>query len=311
MKIVIELLLLAVGFVMLVKGADWFVDGAAGIAERFGIPQLVVGLTIVAMGTSAPEAAVSITAALKDNAGITIGNVVGSNILNILIILGITAVITSVAVSASTVRYEIPYMIVITLLLMFLGYTGGKVTFWEGAVLWVAFILYLGYLLYMAKKNREVVAEEAKQTSLLKLVLLTVIGVVLVVWGSDVSVDAASELAEIFGMSQRLIGLTIVALGTSLPELVTSVSAAIKGKADIAIGNIVGSNIFNILFVVGTTALITPVAFETAFLIDSAIAVAAGVLLWLCVFRKRRLERTGGVIMLVCYAAYFVYLIQG
>ncbi len=311
MKIVIELLLLAVGFVMLVKGADWFVDGAAGIAERFGISQLVVGLTIVAMGTSAPEAAVSITAALKDNAGITIGNVVGSNILNILIILGITAVITSVAVSASTVRYEIPYMIVITLLLMFLGYTGGKVTFWEGAVLWVAFILYLGYLLYMAKKNREVVAEEAKQTSLLKLVLLTVIGVVLVVWGSDVSVDAASELAEIFGMSQRLIGLTIVALGTSLPELVTSVSAAIKGKADIAIGNIVGSNIFNILFVVGTTALITPVAFETAFLIDSAIAVAAGVLLWLCVFRKRRLERAGGVIMLVCYAAYFVYLIQG
>lgn len=311
MKIVIELLLLAVGFVMLVKGADWFVDGAAGIAERFGIPQLVVGLTIVAMGTSAPEAAVSITAALKDNAGITIGNVVGSNILNILIILGITAVITSVAVSASTVRYEIPYMIVITLLLMFLGYTGGKVTFWEGAVLWVAFVLYLGYLLYMAKKNREVVAEEAKQTSLLKLVLLTVIGVVLVVWGSDVSVDAASELAEIFGMSQRLIGLTIVALGTSLPELVTSVSAAIKGKADIAIGNIVGSNIFNILFVVGTTALITPVAFETAFLIDSAIAVAAGVLLWLCVFRKRRLERAGGVIMLVCYAAYFVYLIQG
>ena len=291
MKIVIELLLLAVGFVMLVKGADWFVDGAAGIAERFGIPQLVVGLTIVAMGTSAPEAAVSITAALKDNAGITIGNVVGSNILNILIILGITAVITSVAVSASTVRYEIPYMIVITLLLMFLGYTGGKVTFWEGAVLWLAFILYLGYLLYMAKKNREVVAEEAKQTSLLKLVLLTVIGVVLVVWGSDVSVDAASELAEIFGMSQRLIGLTIVALGTSLPELVTSVSAAIKGKADIAIGNIVGSNIFNILFVVGTTALITPVAFETAFLIDSAIAVAAGVLLWLCVFRKRRLNR--------------------
>lgn len=311
MKIVIELLLLAVGFVMLVKGADWFVDGAAGIAERFGISQLVVGLTIVAMGTSAPEAAVSITAALKDNAGITIGNVVGSNILNILIILGITAVITSVAVSASTVRYEIPYMIVITLLLMFLGYTGGKVTFWEGAVLWVAFILYLGYLLYMAKKNREVVAEEAKQTSLLKLVLLTVIGVALVVWGSDVSVDAASELAEIFGMSQRLIGLTIVALGTSLPELVTSVSAAIKGKADIAIGNIVGSNIFNILFVVGTTALITPVAFETAFLIDSAIAVAAGVLLWLCVFRKRRLERAGGVIMLVCYAAYFVYLIQG
>ncbi|MBS6195917.1 MAG: calcium/sodium antiporter [Clostridiales bacterium] len=305
----IQILLLVVGFAMLVKGADWFVDGAAGIAGKFGIPQLVVGLTIVAMGTSAPEAAVSINAGLKGNAAITIGNIVGSNILNILIILGITSVIVAVAVARSTVRVEIPYMLLITLLLLGLGYTGQEITFVEGIILWVAFLIYLGYLFWMAKKNKEE-EEEAKEQPVWKLLLLTVIGLGLVIWGSDVTVDAATSIAEAMGMSERFIGLTIVALGTSLPELFTSVSAAIKGKADIAIGNIVGSNIFNILFVVGTTALITPVVFEPAFLIDTVIAVAAGVLLWLCVFKDRILSRAGGVIMLVSYAAYFVYLLR-
>lgn len=309
MEMLIQILLLVVGFAMLVKGADWFVDGAAGIAGKFGIPQLVVGLTIVAMGTSAPEAAVSINAGLKGNAAITIGNIVGSNILNILIILGITSVIVAVAVARSTVRVEIPYMLLITLLLLGLGYTGQEITFVEGIILWVAFLIYLGYLFWMAKKNKEE-EEEAKEQPVWKLLLLTVIGLGLVIWGSDVTVDAATSIAEAMGMSERFIGLTIVALGTSLPELFTSVSAAIKGKADIAIGNIVGSNIFNILFVVGTTALITPVVFEPAFLIDTVIAVAAGVLLWLCVFKDRILSRAGGVIMLVSYAAYFVYLLR-
>ncbi|MGN0324458.1 MAG: calcium/sodium antiporter [Oliverpabstia sp.] len=308
MEILLQLLLLAVGFVMLVKGADAFVEGAAGIAEKFGIPQLVIGLTIVAMGTSAPEAAVSITAALKGNAAITIGNVVGSNILNVLVILGITSVIVSVAVARSTVRIEIPYMLVITLLLLVLGFSGNKIVFWEGVILWAAFLLYLGYLFYMAKKNRQV-EEETEKKPLWKLLLYTVLGLVFVVWGSDVTVDAATAIAKAVGMSERFIGLTIVALGTSLPELFTSVSAALKGKADIAIGNIVGSNIFNILFVVGTTALITPVVFESGFVIDTLIAGGAGVLLWLCVCREHKLKRMGGVMMLVGYAAYFCYLI--
>lgn len=310
MEILWQVILLAAGFVMLVKGADWFVEGAAGIAEKFGIPQLVVGLTIVAMGTSAPEAAVSITAALKGNAAITIGNVVGSNILNVLIILGITSVIVAIAVAHSTVRIEIPYMILITLLLLVLGHTGNKITFWEGVILWAAFLLYLAYLFYMAKKNKEEVEEKNKEKPVWQLLLLTAIGLVLVVWGSDVTVDAATAIAKAAGMSQRFIGLTIVALGTSLPELFTSVSAAVKGKADIAIGNIVGSNIFNILFVVGTTALITPVVFEPGFVIDTLIAAAAGILLWLCVFRDKKLSRAGGAIMLAGYAAYFVYLIR-
>ena len=310
MEIIIQLALLAFGFLMLVKGADWFVEGAAGIAEKFGIPQLVVGLTIVAMGTSAPEAAVSITAAMKENADITVGNVVGSNILNILIILGITSAIVTVAVAKSTVKIEIPYMIFITLLFMGLGFTGGEITFWEGVILWAAFLLYLGYLFMMAMKNKEEIPEEQEMLPVWKLLILTVGGLLFVVYGSDVTVDAATAIAKAVGVSQRFIGLTIVALGTSLPELVTSVSAARKGKADIAIGNIVGSNIFNILFVVGTTALITPVVFASNFLIDTAIAAAAGLLLWICVVKDRKLSRPGGILMLLCYGGYFIYLLQ-
>lgn len=310
MELFIQLLLLAVGFIMLVKGADWFVDGSAGIADRFGVPQLVVGLTIVAMGTSAPEAAVSITAALKGSADITIGNVVGSNILNILIILGISSVIVPIAVAKSTIRYEIPYMLVITALLLVLGWTGNVIGFGEGVVLWIAFILYLGYLFLMAKKNKEEISEEAVELPLWKLIVAAVLGLILIVWGSDVTVDAATALAKYMGLSERFIGLTIVALGTSLPELFTSVSAAMKGKADIAIGNIVGSNIFNILFVVGTTALITPVAFVSGFAIDTIVAIAAGVLLLVCVLRRQKLTRTGGVLMLLGYAAYFIYLLR-
>lgn len=306
--ILLSVLLLIVGFAMLVKGADWFVDGTAGIARRFGIPQLVIGLTIVAMGTSAPEAAVSITAALKDNAGITIGNVVGSNILNVLIILGVSSVITALSIQSSTIKYEIPYMILITLVLLFMGYTGGSVSRLEGGILWILFLVYLFYLYRLAKNGKEEKVTETK--SPLSLLLSAVIGIVLIVWGSDITVDSATEIAKVVGLSERFIGLTIVALGTSLPELVTSVTAARKGNADIAIGNIVGSNVFNILFVIGTSSLITPVPFETGFLIDTTISALIGVLLLISVFRTKKLTRPWGILMLVCYAAYFIYLIQ-
>ena len=310
MEMILQVLLLVLGFLMLVKGADWFVDGAAGIADRFGVPQLIIGLTIVAMGTSAPEAAVSITAGLKNNAGITIGNIVGSNILNILIILGITSLIVAVAVANSTIRYEIPFMLFITVLLMGMGYTGQNISFWEGIVLWIVFLFYLGYLFVMTKKKQEDQSQEYQKLPIWKLLLAVLVGLVAVVWGSDITVDAATALAKGFGLSERFIGLTIVALGTSLPELVTSVSAAIKGKADIAIGNIVGSNIFNILFVVGTTALIIPVVFEPKFLMDTFIAFGAGLVLLLCVAKRKKLVRMHGVIMLIGYIAYFIYLMM-
>lgn len=312
MEILLQCLLLVVGFVMLVKGADWFVEGASKIADKFGIPQLVIGLTIVAMGTSLPEAAVSISAALKGSAEITIGNVVGSNILNVLIILGLTSVVRTVAVQMSTIKYEIPFTILVTVLLAVLGLTDNSVARLDGVILWVFFIGYMLYLLKMAKNGApmEDVAEAEENESIWKMLLMVVIGAVLIVAGSNVTVDAATALAQIFGMSERLIGLTIVALGTSLPELVTSVTAAIKGKADIAVGNIVGSNIFNILFVVGTSALITPVVYGSNFMIDSIVAVAAMVVLLLCVFKKQKLNRIGGVVLLLGYVAYFVYLIQ-
>ena len=310
MELLVQVLLLIVGFVMLVKGADWFVDGAAGLADRFGIPQLVIGLTIVAMGTSAPEAAVSITAALKDSAGIAVGNIVGSNILNVLIILGLTACVATLSVAKSTIRIELPYMIAISLLLLLFGWTGNEITFWEGVGLWVAFLLYLGYLFRMAKKNKETPPEEASSRPLWMLLVLSIIGLVLIVWGSDMTVDAATALARYFGMSERFIGLTIVALGTSLPELFSSLTAARKGNADIAIGNIVGSNIFNILFVLGTTALITPVPFAARFTVDTIVAVLVGVLLLVCVARSKKLTKPTGILMLAAYAAYFIYLLQ-
>lgn len=305
---VLQVFVLLVGFLLLVKGADWFVEGAAGIARKLGISQLVIGLTIVAMGTSMPEAAVSITAALNRNAGITIGNIVGSNILNILIILGITAVITNVAIQKSTLFYEIPFMIGITILLMVFGITDSKVTLIEGVIFWILFIMFLGYLFVMSKKGIDQEEEEVKDIPAWKCILFMLIGGIMVVKGSDFAVSGASEMARFFGMSERFIGLTIVAFGTSLPELVTSVTAAKKGNAGIAIGNIVGSNIFNILFVIGTTALICAVPFESKFIIDSVIAVMSGIILWLGTIRNKELRKPCGIVMLLGYVAYFVYL---
>ena len=309
-QLLLQVVLLVLGFVMLIKGADWFVDGAASLAGKFGIPQLVIGLTIVAMGTSAPEAAVSISAALQDNAGITIGNVVGSNILNVFVILGLASVIIPIAVKKSTIKYEIPFTILVTGVLAVLGLWDNKISTLEGVILWGLFILYLGYLFWMTKKGEaEVEESESKLDKIWKMIVFILIGGGLIVWGSDVTVDAATSIAKYFNMSDQLIGLTIVALGTSLPELITSVTAAKKGNADIAIGNIVGSNLFNILFVVGTTALITPVVYAQSFLVDSIVAVVSMVLLLLLVLNKdKKLKRWGGAILLVGYAAYFAYL---
>ncbi len=306
-KIILQFLLLVVGFVMLVKGADWFVEGTGGIARKLGIPQLVVGLTIVAMGTSAPEAAVSVASALKGNADISVGNVLGSNIMNVLVILGITAVIISITIEQSTVKCELPFMIFISVVFVIMGYTGGQITRTEGIVLWILFIAYLAYLFWSAKSKKEESEEVEKSTWL--LIVLAIIGGAIVVWGSDVTVDAAVNIAKAFGVSERFIGLTIVALGTSLPELVTSVTAAKRGNAGLAVGNIVGSNIFNILFVIGTSALIVPIHYGKAFLIDGCFAIGAAVLLWIAVARRKELVRGWGIVLLLGYVGYFIYLV--
>lgn len=310
-----HIIILFIGFILLMKGADFFVDGACAIAKRFGISEMVIGLTIVAMGTSLPEAAVSLAAAWKGNADISVGNVVGSNILNILIILGITSVITELMIQKNTIRYEMPFLILITAVLLFMG-MDGEIAFYEGIIFWILFLVYLGYLFKISKKEdgKDPMEEEEPtkkpETSVLKSIVFTLIGLVMIIVGSNFAVDAASSIARLIGLSERFIGLTIVALGTSLPELVTSVTAARKGSADIAIGNIVGSNIFNILFVLGTTALIISVPFRIQFRVDTMIAVGAAVLLWICSMRNCRLGRKAGTVMLLTYAGYFMYLLK-
>ena len=297
-----NIILLVLGFILLLKGADWFVDGASSIASRFGIPQLIIGLTIVAMGTSLPEAFVSITAALKSNAAITIGNVVGSNILNVGIILGITALIRPLHIQNSTIKYEMPFMMLVTLVLILQG-INHTISRFDGIVMWLFFLGYLYYIFKMSKNQME--ETETKKTNPLFIPL----GLVCLMVGSNFAVDAATNIAISLGVSQRFIGLTIVALGTSLPELVTSVTAARKGNADIAIGNIIGSNIFNILFVVGSSALITPVPFESHFIIDSFVAILIGLVLYLCTKKTRVLDKKTGILLLVTYSIYFIYLL--
>ena len=307
MNIILQLLLLTVGFVMLVKGSDWFVDGAASIAAKFRIPQIIIGLTIVAMGTSAPEAAVSITAASAGSADITVGNIIGSNILNVLVILGLSAAIIAVPIGKSTQKVDAPFMIAISAIFLLLGWDG-KITRLDGVILLVFFVSYIGYMIWEALHSNEE-GDEIKDMKIWQMILATIGGLALVVWGADVAVDAATELATIFGMSERFIGLTVVALGTSLPELFTSVTAARKGNADIAIGNIVGSNLFNILFVVGLSSMIIDVPFAANFRIDMAVAIAAPLFMWLASMKGMKLVRWHGIVMLLGYVAYFLYLL--
>lgn len=318
MEIAIQIGLLIVGFVLLIKGADWFVGGASKIADKFGIPQLIIGLTIVAMGTSAPEAAVSISAGIKNtaennSAAIAIGNILGSNILNVLLILGITSLIMTIPVQLSTIKYEIPFMIIVTAILAGIGYTKGYLGKADGLILWVLMLIYMVYLIMMAKKGQISVGVEESEVkvneNILMLLVLLLIGIAAIVWGSDITVNAATSLARIFGMNERLIGLTIVAFGTSLPELITSITAAMRKNADIAVGNIVGSNIFNILFVIGTTSLITNVPYNYSFNFDSVVCIATAVLLLVCVVRKKRLTRMHGIIMLCAFCLYYGKLV--
>lgn len=333
-----QLCLLVVGFVFLSKGADWFVDGASWIARKFGIPQIVIGLTIVAFGTSLPEAAVSITSAVQESAELAIGNIIGSNILNIFLILGISALFASLTVQKTTLYIEIPYVVIISIVLMIMGFIGGQLGWIDGLILWVLFILFFVYLIVLSKKGKdknpelmdpaqgaqqsEVVVEadgtakvEKKGVEAVKMLAKLIVGISIVVLGSQMAVNGARTIAREVGMSESLIGLTIVAFGTSLPELVTSVAAARKGECDIAIGNIVGSNIFNILFILGTSALITPIAYNTDFLtgftFDNIMAIIAAVVLFMCIIltKDKKLKKTGGIVMLVIYAAYFAWLV--
>ena len=309
---------LAAGFFMLIKGADWFVDGAGGIADRFGISQLMIGLTIVAFGTSAPEAAVSITAATKGSGvDIAIGNVLGSNIMNVLLILGLSALICPLPVQKSTKKIEIPFVILISCLVLVLGNFDGELARTDGFIMLGLMAVFLIYTIILAKKGGNGGEEEAtaRKLPVYELLLNIVCGGAAIVLGSDITVSSATEIARELGMSEKLIGLTIIAFGTSLPELITSCVASAKKKPDIAVGNIVGSNIFNILFVLAASAAITPLPYKNAvtgadFLTDNIVAIAAVLILFAAVLNKdSKIKRSAGFIMFLSYIAYFAYLL--
>lgn len=313
---IVSLVLLVAGFVLLIKGADIFVDGASKVAAKMRIPLIVIGLTIVAFGTSAPEAAISITSACQGTAGIAVGNVIGSNILNVLLILGISALFAKLPVKKTTLKYEIPFVAFITLVLLGIGCLGWDLNRIDGVILAVLFVLFFIYLIRLSKSGSgtadDDVPELTEKDTVPKMILFILLGLAFIVFGSDATVAGASEIASQLGVSDRIIGLTIVAFGTSLPELVTSVTAARKGKTDIAIGNIIGSNIFNILFVGGIAAIVSPqpIPFQPSFIIDSIVAFISAVVLGLFVLKNKSLGKAGGITMLVMYGAYFAYLLS-
>lgn len=312
---IINIALLLVGFILLIKGADVFVEGASKVATMLSIPQIVIGLTIVAFGTSAPEAAVSIASSYKDSAGIAIGNIIGSNIANVLLILGVSGTISVLAIKKNTFYVETPFVILITIVLLMLGRNGGSISKLDGVILWILFLAFLFYLYILTKKGDEDAIDDVPELNendrLWKLILMIILGIVCVVIGSQVTVDASTSIAKSLGVSDRIIGLTIVSIGTSLPELVTSVSASLKGKNDIAIGNIVGSNIFNILFVLGTAALVAPsgIPFASGFMIDGLIAIGAVIMFMMFIGKNMKLKKLGAFIMLISYVSYIMYIL--
>lgn len=311
MDLVLNVVLLIVGFVLLIKGADFFVEGAAGIADKFHIPQMIIGLTIVAFGTSAPEAAVSISAGLKGTAGIAMGNVLGSNVLNILIILGLTACISTLRVKPSTIKFDMPFLVVVSATLVAMCVIQGEMNTISAIILTVLFVIFFAQMIRSTLKQRSENNEESsdKKRSILMLIVMTVGGMIAIIFGSDIAVDNAVEIAKVFGMSDALIGLTVIALGTSLPELITSITAARKGNADIAIGNVVGSNIFNILFVLGATSYIATIPVETNFIIDGIVGLIAAAFLYLFAAKNKKLGKGYGIPVVVAYVIYFIYLI--
>ncbi len=337
--IILAVLFLVGGFVLLVKGADWFVDGAAGIAEKLRVPQLVIGLTVVAFGTSAPELATSVTSALEGNIGFAVGNVLGSNITNILLILGLSACFCALPAQKDLLRLDLPLLLVSTVAVILFGYFDDKIGRLEGGILLFANIAYIVFLILWTIRKRkkeptmstlndhDVVVEEEKAETPKKgfaawyekmkahtwfLAVATVVGLGLVIGGAMLAVDGAETIAYAIGLSERVVGLTVIAIGTSLPELITCVVAAKKGETDIAVGDIIGSNLSNIMRVVGICALISPLPFSSegvSFLTDGIIAFGAAALLAIFVYwRGNKVRRWQGAVMLLGFVAYYVYL---
>ena len=319
------ILLLAVGFAFLVKGADFFVEGSSSIAKKLKVPPIIIGLTIVAMGTSLPETAVSVTASLVQNNELAVSNVVGSNIFNLMFVIGVCSILTPIMVQKATVVRDIPLSLGCALFLLVLGIsglgdkTGMTLGHADGVIFLIVFAGYIFTMVRSAMKARaagqkveiEGVEEcdNMKELSYGKSILFLIVGAAAIAFGGDLTVDTASRIAIELGMSQTLVGLTIVSIGTSLPELVTSVVAARKNEVDMAVGNAVGSNIFNILMVLGISSAISPVALIRENIIDIVLLMVFSVMVWIFAGTRKKIERKEGIIMVVVYLVYCAYII--
>ena len=312
MQLLKSLIILIVGFVLLIKGADFFVEGSSAVAKRLRIPSMIIGMTIVAMGTSLPECAVSVTASLTGNNSLAISNAVGSNIFNLLVVCGVCALFQPLEIKKETLKREFPFSVLVAVIIGIMGLIGMKVGHVEGIILVVLFAVFLYGMVRIARNTRKagelVEEEEIKDLPLWKCLVFIGGGLVAIVIGGQVVVNCSETIARGFGLSETLIGLTICSIGTSLPELVTSVVAAKKNQAGMALGNVIGSNIFNILLVGGLASAISPIAMNMNNLIDIVILVIVSVYIMALVWKKQLLTRAGGVSMLVVYAAYMVYI---
>ena len=308
------IVLLVAGFVLLIKGADFFVEGSSGVAKKLRVPSIVIGLTVVAMGTSLPELAVSVSAGLAGNNSLAISNVVGSNIFNLMVVVGMCAVMSPIVVDKVLIKRDIPISIGAAALLLILGIIGMQVGVIDAAILAVLFVAFVSALVVSAlkaRKNGEVEEEEEdeKIRALWALILFIIGGAAAIICGGTLVVNSAETIATAFGMDDTLFGLTIAAIGTSLPELVTSVVAARKGEVELSLGNAIGSNIFNILLILGTAGILSPMAMLTENIIDIAILIACSLFVWLVAWKKKKLGRIEGIAMVAVYAAFMAYIV--
>ena len=318
----LNVLLLIMGMILLIKGADWFVSGSSNIAKALKIPSLIIGLTLVSMGTSAPEASVSINSAVNGMNDLSLGNVVGSNIFNTLLILGVSSLIIPLSVSKDVKKFDLPLMIGFygVLLLFAFLISPLKIDVYESAALLAMFVGYTVFLILRSKKASGLIlenginattekAETEKRTPVWLSIILSVSGLAGIIFGGDLVVDSAAEIAKFLGMSEALVGLTIVAIGTSLPELVTSVVACIKKENDIAVGNVIGSNIFNIIFILGLSSTISNLTLDWAIFTDIAVMLVAGILVLLIALFSGKTKKWQGAIMVLLYIGYIIYII--
>lgn len=309
MEVLWSVILLAIGFVLLIKGADFFVEGSSSVAKMLKVPSIIIGLTIVAMGTSLPECAVSITASMTGNNALAVSNAVGSNIFNLMVVCGFCALFNPLVVDKSTLKKEFPFSMICAALLLVCGYLSMTLGRADGLILLAVFVCFLIWMVRSALKARAAAGDEEYEVlPVWKCIVFIIGGIIAIKFGGDFVVEGASAIAAKMGLSQNLIGLTIVACGTSLPELVTSVVAAKKNELDMALGNVIGSNIFNILFVLGAAAAISPIGFIMENVVDIVILIAMSAIVWVFAWTKKVLDKKEGILMLVMYAAYLVYI---